>query len=316
MTVGPAQATAPAILERFGPYSLLRKIGQGGMSEVFLANYEGQPAGSPPVVVKRLHQDLEKNADAVDLFLTEADVTPMLQHPNVIRVYDSGEILGRYYIAMEYVHGKDLEQLAARFRFKNVHIEPSCAVHLMIEVLSALHYVHEARTPSGRPLGLIHRDVTPSNIYVSATGTVKLGDFGVAKLVGFEGWTMAGSLKGKLGYLSPEQIAGEPLSQSIDLWAAGVILWELLAGERLFVGEQEYDVMSRIKAAKVPDVRKLNRDAPKPLAKIVERALHKKQRKRYATAGDFHDALVEYRAKEGRTYTGAELVQYITTVLA
>ncbi|MEO0812188.1 MAG: serine/threonine-protein kinase, partial [Myxococcota bacterium] len=206
-----AQGQMPKPIEQFGDYKLLRKIGQGGMAEVFLATSDRHP-GAPPVVIKRLHQELEKNRDAVDLFLTEADVTLLLDHPNVIRVYDSGEVGNRYYMAMEYVHGKDLEQIWARFQQKGTVMPPDIAVHICIEMLKGLQYAHEAKAPSGRKLGIVHRDVTPSNIYISSTGALKLGDFGVAKLIGMEGWTMAGSLKGKLGYLSPEQVAGEPPS--------------------------------------------------------------------------------------------------------
>lgn len=311
----PAAPTQPPI-ERFGRYLLLRKIGQGGMAEVFLARAEDAPPNSAPIVIKRLHQELERNRDAVDLFLTEADVTLMLDHPNIIRVYDSGEAGNRYYMAMEYVHGKDLEQIADRFRQKGLLMDPDCAVHLMIEVLRGLSYVHQAKTPSGRLLGIVHRDVTPSNIYVSSSGQVKLGDFGVAKLVGVEGWTMAGSIKGKLGYLSPEQVGGQPPSPGIDIWAASIILFELLAGSRAFVGDNELDIMLRIKAAKLPKLRKLNKAAPKQLQKILEKALHRKERKRFADAAALLQALEEYRGKHGRSYTPQELVQYLTQTLS
>jgi eukaryotic-like serine/threonine-protein kinase len=304
------------LVEQFGKYQIFKKIGHGGMAEVFLANASDTPPGTPPIVIKRMHHELEKDRDAVDLFLTEADVTLMLDHPNVIRVYDSGEVGGRYFIAMEYVHGKTLEQLIDRFHQKRLAMDPDIAVHILLEVLSGLDYVHMAKTPNGRLLGIVHRDITPSNVFVSATGSVKLGDFGVAKLVGVEGWTMAGSIKGKLGYLSPEQIGGEPPSPHIDLWAAAVILFELLANERLFVGDNELEVMLRIKAAKVPDLRKVNKAAPKPLEKILCRALHKKQRKRYATAHEFLEDLGQYRAKYGKTYTPLEVVNYLTTTLA
>ncbi|MEM6730123.1 MAG: serine/threonine-protein kinase [Myxococcota bacterium] len=312
----PQAPAAPQPIEQFGDYQLLRKIGQGGMAEVFLAQSNNAPPGSPPIVIKRLHQDLEKNRDAVDLFLTEADVTLMLDHPNVIRVYDSGEVGNRYYMAMEYVHGKDLEQIWARFQQKNSVMPPDIAVHICIEMLRGLHYAHEAKAPSGRKLGIVHRDVTPSNIYISSSGHLKLGDFGVAKLIGMEGWTMAGSLKGKLGYLSPEQIAGQPPSPSIDLWASGIILWELLTGQRAFTGDNELDIMLRIKAAKVPKPRRVNRDITRPLQKILLKALHKRERKRYPDAAAFLEALDEYRGKHGRTYTEAELVQELTQLLS
>lgn len=314
-TPAPAPAPQGAPLEQFGDYKLLRKIGQGGMAEVFLASSDRHP-GAPPIVIKRLHQDLEKNRDAVDLFLTEADVTLLLDHPNVIRVYDSGEANGRYFMAMEYVHGKDLEQIWARFQQKGTIMPPDIAVHICIEMLKGLQYAHEAKAPSGRKLGIVHRDVTPSNIYISSTGGLKLGDFGVAKLIGMEGWTMAGSLKGKLGYLSPEQIAGEPPSPSIDLWAAGIILWELLSGQRAFTGDNELDIMLRIKSAKLPKLRRVNKAIPRPLRILSEKALHRRERRRYADAGEFLAALENYRTKLGTTYAPEVLVKELTELLS
>ncbi len=303
-------------VEKFGKYTLLRKIGQGGMAEVFLATADDAPVDTPPVVVKRLHQELERNRDAVDLFLTEADVTLMLSHPNVIRVYDSGEINNRYYMAMEYVHGKDLEQIFDRFSAKSHIMDPFAAAYVVMGVLAGLDYVHRAKTPSGRELGIVHRDVTPSNVYVSSSGNIKLGDFGVAKLVAVEGWTMAGSVKGKLGYLSPEQIGGQPPSQAIDLWAAGVILWELCAGQRLFVGDNELDVMLRIKKAKVPSLRKANKAAPKELEKILEKALHRKPHKRYPDAASFLKELSVFHAKAPQPFSEQLLVNYLMQMLS
>ncbi len=305
-----------ALIEQFGKYRLLRKIGHGGMAEVFLAQTQDAPPDAPPFVIKRMHHELEGDRDAVDLFLTEADVTLMLTHPNIIRVYDSGEERGRYFIAMEYVQGKTLEQIIDRYAAKRKLMDPDIAVHLIMEVLRGLEYVHGAKTPSGRQLGIVHRDVTPSNVFITSAGGVKLGDFGVAKLVGVESWTMAGSIKGKLGYLSPEQIAGEPPTQDIDLWAAAIILFELLAGERAFVGDNELEVMLRIKAAKVRSLRKVNKAAAKGLEKILERALHKKQRKRFTNAGEFQKALGEYQSKHGRACTPAEVVAHLTQSLA
>lgn len=286
------------------------------MAEVFLASIDGAKEGTPPVVIKRLHEELERNRDAVDLFLTEADVTLMLSHPNVIRVYDSGEINNRYYMAMEYVHGKDLEQIFDRFASKGIPMDPDAAAFIMADVLRGLEYCHRAKTPTGKDLGIVHRDVTPSNIYISGTGQIKVGDFGVAKLIAMESWTMAGSVKGKLGYLSPEQMAGQPVEQSIDLWAAAIILFELLTSQRVFVGDNELDVMLRIRKAKVPKLRKINKAAPKGLEKVLARALHKKERKRYPNAKEFLDALDAYRQSAPRQFTPETLVPYLTQALS
>lgn len=294
----------------------MRKIGEGGMASVFLATDEQAPSNAAPVVIKRLHERLEQDRDAVDLFLTEADVTMMLDHPNVIRVYDCGDINAAYYMCMEYVQGKDLEQIWERLRQKGIAMPPDLAVQIMVNVLKGLDYVHNAKTPSGRSLGIVHRDVTPSNVYVSGTGMVKLGDFGVAKLAGIEKWTMAGSLKGKLGYLSPEQVAGEQPEQSIDLWAAAIIFYELLTGQRAFNGQSELDIMLKVRHAKIVKARKLNKSIPRSLAKILKKALHKKERKRYQSAGEILEALLEYQAKEGRAFNDQELVQALTQVLS
>lgn len=302
--------------EQFGHYTLLQKIGEGGMASVYLARANDAPPDSAPLVVKRLHDRLEKDRDAVDLFLTEADVTMMLDHPNIIRVYDCGEVGNRYYMTMEYVHGKDLEQIWERYRVKGQIMTQDVSVHIMLEILRGLDYVHNAKTPSGRDLGIVHRDVTPSNIYVSSSGGIKLGDFGVAKLIGVEGWTMAGSLKGKLGYLAPEQIAGDPPSQSIDLWAAGCIFYEMLAGQRAFTGDVELEVMLRIKAAKVARLRKVNKLAAKPLEKFLCKALHKKPKKRFPTAAIMIKELEELASKSGRILTPQELIGQLTTALA
>src|SRR5690606_40803210 len=172
------------VVEHFGPYHLHRRIGQGGMAEVFLASNPDNGPHSPPVVIKRLLSELESDREAVDLFLTEADVTMLLSHPNVIKVYDSGEISGRYYICMEYVHGKDLGQIMNRLVYKGYRLDINLAVHIINETLQGLSYVHQACTQTGRPLEIVHRDVTPSNIFISTNGQVKLGDFGVAKLIG------------------------------------------------------------------------------------------------------------------------------------
>lgn len=311
----PANAGQPP-LEQFGNYVLLRKIGEGGMASVYLARSQNAPPDSPPIVVKRLHERLEQDRNAVDLFLTEADVTMMLDHPNVIRVYDCGEVGNRYFMTMEYVHGKDLEQIFDRLRAKNMAMHPDHAVHVMLELLKGLDYVHNATTPSGRPLGVVHRDVTPSNVYINTQGAVKLGDFGVAKLIGVEGWTMAGSLKGKLGYLAPEQIAGEQPSQTIDLWAACVIFYELLAGQRAFTGNVELDVMLRIKAGKLPRLRKVNKQAPKLLEKFLKKALHRKPHKRFATAKELLQELEHYRANHGRQLTPEQLIAELSQSLA
>ncbi len=296
------------IIERFGKYDLTRKIGQGGMAEIFAGrDREGIVQGGAEIVVKRLHRELEKNRDVIELFTTEADVTLLLQHPGIIRVYEGGEIDGRYYMAMEYVRGWTLEALMEILENAYKPFDLDASVHIVAQVLEVLEYVHTAKLPSGRDLGLVHRDVTPSNIYVTFMGEVKLGDFGVAKLNAVDSWTMAGSIKGKIGYLAPEQVSGQPPEQSIDRYSAAIVLWELITGRRCFLGENELDIMLKIRDAKVTKPSKVNEAIPKALQNIVMKALEKKPKSRYKSSREFADALYDYRDRYGSRVLDADL---------
>ncbi|MCC6808325.1 MAG: serine/threonine protein kinase [Deltaproteobacteria bacterium] len=296
------------VVERFGKYDLLRKIGQGGMAEIFAAkDRDGQVQGGAEIVVKRLHRELEKSREVIELFTTEADVTLLLNHPGLIRVYEGGEIDGRYYMAMEFVRGWTLEALMEILETEAKPFDLDASVHIVAQVLEVMEYVHQAKLPSGRPLGLIHRDVTPSNIYVTYAGEVKLGDFGVAKLVGVDSWTMAGSIKGKIGYLAPEQVAGLPMEQSIDRYAAAIVLYEMICGRRCFLGENELEIMLKIRDAKVTKPRKLNEAIPRKLQSIVMKALERKPKCRYKSSREFADALYDYRDRYGSRVLESDL---------
>jgi serine/threonine protein kinase len=297
-------------IERFGKYDLVRKIGQGGMAEIFAAHdREGQVMDGKEIVVKRLLTELEKNRDVLELFTTEADVTLLLKHPGLIQVYEGGEIDGRYYMAMEYVRGWTLEALMNLLTEQGRPFDFDSSVHIIAKVLEVLEYLHDAKFPSGRLIGIIHRDVTPSNIYITFSGEVKLGDFGVAKLVGVDSWTMAGSIKGKIGYLAPEQVSGAPQDQAVDRYAAAIMLWELLCGTRCFVGENELEIMLKIRDAKVRKPRSINKDVPRRLQAIVMKALKKKTQCRFKSSREFAEALYDYRDRLGNRVLDQELAE-------
>jgi eukaryotic-like serine/threonine-protein kinase len=302
--------TQEKVIERFGKYDLLRKIGQGGMAEIFAArDREGQVQGGREIVVKRLLGELEKNRDVLELFTTEADVTLLLNHPGIVHVYEGGEIDGRYYMAMEYVRGWTLESLMTLLEEQHLAFDFDASMHIICKVLEVLDYLHSARLPSGRLLGLIHRDVTPSNIYVTYGGEVKLGDFGVAKLVGVEGATMAGSIKGKIGYLAPEQVSGAPQDQGVDRYAVAIMLYELCTGRRCFSGDNELDIMLKIRDAKITKPRSVNKDVPRRLQAIIMKALKRKPQCRFKSARDFAQALYDYRDHHGQRVLDAELAE-------
>lgn len=300
------------ILENFGHYQLLRRIGQGGMAEVYLArDVENPELGE--IVIKRLHQELESDAETVDLFLTEADVTLLLDHPNVVKTYDSGECNGRYYIAMEYLQGSDLDKLMQVVSREQRQIPIDIAFYIIREILKGLDYIHQAKSLSGKPLGIVHRDITPSNVWISATGNIKLGDFGVAKLVGVESWTMSGSIKGKLGYFAPEQMRGAEINQAIDLYCTAIILYELLTGYHCYTGDNELDIMLKIRDTKYVNPRKYRPEIPLRLKWFIDRLLNKHPSRRPQTAAQFLAELKKWSEKYP-TSGARELVAFANTL--
>lgn len=294
----------------FGPYRLREVVAEGGMATIFLAEALDQPSGAPPVVLKRLHEDLVDDAEAAELFLTEADLSMMIDHPNIVRAIDSGQVGRRTYICFEYVHGRTLESLNDLLRTGHEPLATDTAVHIAIEILEALNHLHRLKSPNGKPLGAIHRDVTPSNMFLTQLGELKLGDFGVAKLMGIEDWSAPGSLKGKLGYFSPEQVRGEPPTQSIDLWAAAVVFYELLCGRHPFAVASDRETLQRIASGKL----RAPSEIPKVLTEFLKRALHRHEDKRFRSAAEMLVALETFRELEGRL-PGADTRMRLATLV-
>lgn len=301
----PSRTTS---IEQFGRFLLTRKIGQGGMAEVFAAEDPTGPLNGKPIVLKRLHRELESKRDVVDLFTTEADVTLLLDHPGIVKVFESGEIDGRYFMVMEFISGWTLEQLQEAIESQHRPLSPDVSLHIVSRVLQVLDYVHNATSKTGRALGLVHRDVTPSNVYVTHEGQVKLGDFGVAKMVGMENWTMAGSIKGKIGYLAPEQLAGLPPSSSIDRYAAAILLYELLTARPCFIGDSELEIMLKIRDAKIDKPRKVRPELSRRVSAIVMKALRRNPACRFKTTGEFLRTIEDYRDHHGHRVLDADLL--------
>jgi serine/threonine-protein kinase len=289
-------------METFGPYEIVRRLAVGGMSEVFLARHLDAPVDARPVVVKRLLADLEKRPDVVDMFLTEADVTGMLHHPNVVQVFDSGEAEGRYYIAMEMIDGPDLADVQLAAYDRGLGMGLSLAIYVCTQALLGLDYVHAARSPSGRPLGIIHRDISPENLFCARNGVVKVADFGIAKLSGLEGFTsLAVGVKGKLSFMAPEQIRGDPLDGRTDMFAVSLVLYELCTGRRAYnlgPNESEVKLIERVKGADIVKPRKLEKEIPRGLQSCILKALERKPHRRFKTCGDFARELQSVARKE------------------
>lgn len=270
------------------------------MAEVFRARLiQPEPTANLPEVfaLKRMLPEVLSDPAAQESFLTEADVSPMLVHPNMVRVFLSGLMDGWGFLVMELVDGRDLEQIrAAR---PGVPMPPQLACYFMVEMLEGLSYLHHATGAAGTPLGLIHRDVTPANVFVGRDGCVKLADIGVARIAGFEGDSLQGGVKGKLRYLSPEQVVASELGPETDIFAAGAILFELLVGRCAFDQESQLNVMLAIRDGKVTRLRKSRKELPASLETVVKRAMHHKRKKRYPSAASFLEALQKVRKAEG-----------------
>jgi eukaryotic-like serine/threonine-protein kinase len=283
----------PTTPVQFGRYQLLKRIALGGMAEIFLAKIQGAMGFEKPVVIKRILPQYADDADFLKMFITEAKLVCHLEHPNIVQVLELDEIEGQYYIAMEYVNGVDAKEIWRTLGKRRQRLPGVLAVFVVSEFLKGLDYAHRAVGASGELLGVVHRDVSPSNILISYRGDVKISDFGIA-LVEQESKTQMGVLKGKYGYMSPEQISGIRVDHRSDLFAAGIVLAELLLGRRLFLGRNDFETLDKALNVKL-DILEENAPAhPPELVQIVRRALAREPDARFQSAREFHDAIVEY----------------------
>lgn len=297
---------------RFGRYWLHERIGHGGMAEVHRATIGPDPATYAfDFAVKRLRNELAKDPSQVDMFLTEADIAKFLLHPNIVRVYESGSLEGQPYIAMEYVWGLELGQLLARLRHKRLRLPTDLAVHVAMQVLRGLDYVHRARSPGGEPMEMVHRDVTPSNIYVTYRGEVKLGDFGVARVKFLEGQDEQRLLKGKVAYMPPEVLVGHPVDSTSDVWALSVTLYEMVTGRRAFEGVPEEALLAGQAARRLVPAHKVNPDIDLELSAILSEALHKNPRRRPMDAVDLYRELKIYLRHQGVQLDAGALGRFV-----
>jgi serine/threonine-protein kinase len=271
----------------FGKYSLLRKLAEGGMAEVFLARQAGLEGFEKLVVLKRILPALSKEENFLKMFLNEARVAARLNHPNVVQIWDLGKIEDLYFIAMEFVHGEDLREVFAVSDSLKRPPTPGLVCRILADTLAGLHYAHTRASPDGRPLGLVHRDVSPQNVLVTYEGSVKLVDFGIAKATGATSeQTQAGLFKGKFAYMSPEQSRGKNLDARSDVFSVGILMWELLTWRRLFKRQTEMATLIAVAEDAVPSISRFVKGLPEELDRICQRALARSLDERYGSAQD------------------------------
>ena len=289
-------------LQRLGKYQLVQRLAQGGMAEVFLARAEGPGGFSKQLVVKRILPHLVSDPSFVDMFLGEARLAALLNHPNVVQTFDFGSAGGAYFLAMEFIDGPNLRTLlTAAQEGKAALLSPALAARLVANCCEGLAYVHGLADPeTGAPLGLVHRDISPENVLVSRSGVVKVVDFGIAKAVGQANKTKTGAVKGKLAYMAPEQLSSETLDGRADVYALGVVLYELLTGALPHEGEDEMTLMRAVLFEEPVPVQQRRPDLPRGLVEVVGRALQRRRDDRYGSCGAMQEALEQFlRTSDG-----------------
>ncbi len=299
----------------FGGYALLERLAMGGMAEVFLARPEGQDR---LVAVKRILPNIAADDEFIAMFIDEAKIAGQLTHANVAQIIDIGKINGSYFIAMEYVSGHDLRALwdktreTAKDNGETVRGLPiGMACHIVKKLAEGLDFAHRRRDNKGRPLGIIHRDVSPQNILISYEGDLKIIDFGIAKAANRIVKTQTGILKGKFAYMAPEQARGEPIDHRSDIFAIGVVLYELLTGERAFKGDTDFALLEKVRRVDVIPPKQLRPDLPRELERIVMKALGKEASDRYAWASVLASDLDRFLSDQGTSTSRDELGAFL-----
>jgi serine/threonine-protein kinase len=309
-------AGAPSNPARFGKYELIRRLGQGGMAEVYLARQAGAAGFAKQVVLKQvLPQHVEK-ANFRAMFLDEARLAALLSHPNICQVFDLGEADGRFYLAMEYVDGLTLSQVLAGLARRGLRMPLDATMRIIGGVLEALHAAHSLTDEAGQPLQVVHRDVTPSNIMVAAQGSVKLLDFGIARMRGRSTETRVGMAKGKLGYMAPEQLRSQPLDARTDVFQVGAVLYQLVVGRGPYAhsmgGPTIFDDMA---ATRFPAPRALDAAIPEALEAIILTAMRRHPDERYQSALELHGALEAF-ARAHQLSMGPQVVTSLVQSLS
>ncbi|HEX3695981.1 MAG TPA: serine/threonine-protein kinase [Polyangia bacterium] len=300
----------------FGKYYLLERINVGGMAEVFKAKAFGVEGFERMLAVKRILPNIAEDEEFITMFIDEAKIAVQLQHANIAQIFDLGKVDESYFIALEYVNGRDLRSIFDRARAKGEVMPIRQACYVVMQVCEGLDYAHNKRDGQGRELHLVHRDISPQNVLVGYEGEIKLIDFGIAKAAGKASKTQAGILKGKFGYMSPEQVRGLPIDRRSDIFSVGIVLYEMLTNERLFVGESDFSTLEKVRNVEIMPPSSYNRNIPGELERISLKALAKDPEDRYQNAIDLHDDLQAFLYTVGELYSRKDLAAWMKKMFA
>ena len=282
---------------KFRDYEIIAQLRVGGMAALYAGRRSGAAGFNRLVAIKVIHPHLSRDKNFVQMFVDEALISARIDHPNVVHVEELGETDGMYFLAMEYVHGASLSQLLSKLVKEGRRLKPELAVHIAARVAEGLHAAHETRDADGHMLGIVHRDVSPQNVLISSRGHVKLIDFGIAKARNRVQQETASSLKGKIGYMSPEQAYGRQIDRRTDLYALGVVLWEMLTTRRMFTAEDDFALLDLVREPNVPPPSHYNPAVPPELDAVVMKALARSPENRVQTGQEFRRLLAEAMPK-------------------
>lgn len=296
---------------RIGRYTVERRLGVGGMADVYLCRQSGMGGFDRQVVVKQIRSHLREREDVIFMFLDEARLVAQVNHPNVVQIYDIDEQDGLPYLVMEYVRGMAFEALSRRLAQRGVPYPIDLVAALGEQVCAGLHAAHELRDANGMPLGVVHRDISPSNLLLSVDGVVKIIDFGVARAKNRLSVTSAGHLKGRAGYVAPEALTDTVLDRRADIFALGVVLYELCSGKTLFDHDTDVARLSAVLTTKVPPLNEVRKDASPGMAEVLSRALEVDPRKRPDSAAAFGAALHAVAMPTGRYVTPMLIAEWL-----
>lgn len=307
--IPPSRIEAGDCSRVIGAYRLKERIAEGGMSELYLAEYIRDDGFKRIVAIKMILPHLGRNEEFIRMFVREARLAALLQHPNIVQIYDLIRQPDANCISMEYVHGRNLAEIMS---YEKKGLPLDAAVFIIQKICLGLHYSHtKTDEATGIPLNIVHRDITPQNMLISFRGEVKISDFGISKAKSEPSFTKAGSIKGKLSYLSPEQALGREVSHQADIYALGIVFYEVLTGRRLYRFDNEVDAIRNIPTMIIPPVMELRPDIPAELNAIVEQCLEKDLALRYQTAKQLHNDLGDLKVRFGLVFDDSDLSDFM-----
>lgn len=292
-------------------YRVVEKLESGGMAEVFRAESEGLQGFRKLVAIKRVLPHLSEKKRFISMFLDEARLSAQLSHSNCVQVFDIGVGDSAYFIVMEFVDGANLKSIAESVKKQGKDFPVASAAWIAHEICKGLSYAHELTDSSGLPLKIVHRDMSPPNVLITKFGEVKIVDFGLAKASSQLEKSEPGIIKGKFSYLSPEAALGQEVDARTDVFAVGIILWELLAGQRLFLGDTDFQTVKKVQVAQVPPISQINHKVPVELERIVNRALAKEPSQRYQTARELGQDLSRFLFSFGQPVSSFDVAQIV-----